>query len=102
MNLGGGYYMATVKLKIAELRKAKGISQQDLADVLGVSFQSVSKWETGTTMPDITLLPGIALDRAEAEVYIDMKSKIAEYFKNTERRKAFLKVQGLLIAYGRK
>jgi transcriptional regulator with XRE-family HTH domain len=60
MNLGGGYYMATVKLKIAELRKAKGIGQQDLADVLGVSFQSVSKWETGTTMPDITLLPGIA------------------------------------------
>lgn len=52
--------MTTVKLKIAELRKDKGIGQQDLADVLGVSFQSVSKWETGTTMPDITLLPSIA------------------------------------------
>lgn len=52
--------MTTVKLKIAELRKNKGIGQQDLAEVLGVSFQSVSKWETGTTMPDITLLPNIA------------------------------------------
>ena len=52
--------MATVKLKIAELRKRKGVGQQDLADVLGVSFQSVSKWETGTTMPDISLLPDIA------------------------------------------
>ncbi len=52
--------MATVKLIIAELRKDKGIGQQDLADVLGVSFQSVSKWETGVTMPDITLLPNIA------------------------------------------
>ncbi len=52
--------MATVKLKIAELRKEMGVGQQDLADVLGVSFQSVSKWETGVTMPDITLLPNIA------------------------------------------
>ncbi len=52
--------MATVKLKIAELRKGKGIGQQDLAEVLGVSFQTVSKWETGTTMPDISLLPDIA------------------------------------------
>lgn len=52
--------MRTVKLKIAQLRKDKGIGQQELADVLGVSFQSVSKWETGITMPDITLLPSIA------------------------------------------
>jgi transcriptional regulator with XRE-family HTH domain len=52
--------MATVRLKIAELRKEKGIGQQDLADALGVSFQSVSKWETGITMPDIMLLPDIA------------------------------------------
>lgn len=52
--------MTTIKLKIAELRKNKGIGQQDLANVLGVSFQSVSKWETGITMPDITLLPSIA------------------------------------------
>ncbi|WP_160672580.1 DNA (cytosine-5-)-methyltransferase [Clostridium sp. C8-1-8] len=52
--------MTKIKLKIAELRKAKGVGQQDLAEVLGVSFQSVSKWETGTNMPDITLLPSIA------------------------------------------
>lgn len=56
----GGYFMTTVKLKIGELRKSMGIGQHDLADVLGVSFQSVSKWETGTTMPDIALLPSIA------------------------------------------
>lgn len=56
----GSLYMSTVKLKIAELRKEKGIGQQELAEVLGVSFQSVSKWETGATMPDITLLPVIA------------------------------------------
>ncbi|MBE5967185.1 MAG: helix-turn-helix domain-containing protein [Lachnospiraceae bacterium] len=52
--------MAKVNLKIAELRKQKQIGQQELAEVLGVTYQSVSKWETGITMPDITLLPAIA------------------------------------------
>ena len=46
--------------KIKELRKEKGISQEALAQVLGVSFQAVSKWETGVTMPDVSLIPPIA------------------------------------------
>lgn len=45
---------------IAELRKNKGISQQELATVLGVAYQTVSKWETNVTFPDITLLPQLA------------------------------------------
>jgi transcriptional regulator with XRE-family HTH domain len=49
-----------MKLKIAELRKGKGISQQELADILGISYQAVSKWETNVTLPDITMLPKIA------------------------------------------
>jgi len=52
--------MATINLKIAELRKRKGITQQELADVLGVSFQTISKWETGVTMPDLSILPTLA------------------------------------------
>lgn len=52
--------MTRVSLKIAELRKKKGIGQQELAGALGVSFQAVSKWETGSTFPDITLLPSIS------------------------------------------
>ena len=52
--------MAKINLKISELRKQKQIGQQELAEVLGVTYQSVSKWETGITMPDITLLPAIA------------------------------------------
>lgn len=45
---------------IRQLRKAKGISQEGLAHVLGVTFQAVSKWETGLTAPDVNLIPAIA------------------------------------------
>jgi 2-polyprenyl-3-methyl-5-hydroxy-6-metoxy-1,4-benzoquinol methylase/DNA-binding XRE family transcriptional regulator len=47
----------SINLKISVLRKKKGITQQELADVLGVSFQTISKWENGVTMPDISILP---------------------------------------------
>ena len=46
--------------KIRELRKARALSQESLAMLLGVSFQAVSKWETGATAPDIGLIPSIA------------------------------------------
>lgn len=46
--------------KIKELRKEKGISQESLAKVLGVTYQAVSKWETNVTTPDIGLIPSIA------------------------------------------
>lgn len=36
--------------KIRQLRKEKNISQEVLAQVLGVSFQAVSKWETGGSL----------------------------------------------------
>ncbi|MCI1892775.1 MAG: helix-turn-helix domain-containing protein [Schleiferilactobacillus harbinensis] len=41
-------------------RKERGITQQQLADFIGVSKAAVSKWETGQTYPDITLLPALA------------------------------------------
>lgn len=47
--------------KIRALRKAKSISQEVLAQYLGVSFQAVSKWENGDTMPDVTMIPAIAI-----------------------------------------
>lgn len=46
--------------KIKTLRKQRNISQEVLAQYLGVTFQAVSKWENETAMPDITLVPAIA------------------------------------------
>lgn len=51
MNLGN---------KIRSLRKQKNISQEVLANYLGVSFQAVSKWENNSTMPDVIMIPAIA------------------------------------------
>lgn len=38
--------------RIKVLRKAKGLSQEELADRIGVSRQAVSKWESGHNVPD--------------------------------------------------
>ena len=46
--------------KIKELRKSRNITQEKLAEHLDVSFQSISKWENGITMPDISIFPVIA------------------------------------------
>lgn len=42
--------------RIARLRKREGVSQQELGDLLGVARQSVSKWESGRSVPDLTYL----------------------------------------------
>ena len=45
---------------IRQLRKQKGLTQEQVAERLGISYQAVSKWESGANTPDITLLPPIA------------------------------------------
>lgn len=45
---------------IAERRKESGLTQQTLADRLGLTNKAVSKWETGDGLPDITILPALA------------------------------------------
>ncbi len=49
-----------IALQIASLRKSKGLTQNELGERVGVSFQAVSKWERGETLPDISLLPDLA------------------------------------------
>ena len=49
-----------IGLFLKDLRKEKGITQEELAQLIGVSSRSVSRWETGSNMPDISLLSAIA------------------------------------------
>lgn len=52
---------AKVGRQIANLRKVKGLTQSQLGERLNISFQAVSKWERGETLPDV----GILLDLAK-------------------------------------
>ena len=45
---------------LKRLRKEKELTQETLAEIFGVSFQTISKWERGETYPDITMLPVIS------------------------------------------
>ena len=52
--------MKTFSSKLLELRRRKGLSQEELADRLGVTRQSVSKWEGGAAMPELSKLVALS------------------------------------------
>ena len=75
--------------KIYSQRKLKGLSQEELAEKLGVSRQAVSKWETGEALPEITKLKGLAdvfgvttdyLLNDNEDVYVKGEVKTADPF----------------------
>jgi len=52
--------MTTFSKNLKRFRVAKNMTQEQAAEVLGVSTQTVSRWECNTTLPDVTILPKIA------------------------------------------
>lgn len=73
---------------IRELRKRDGITQEKLAESLGVSFQSVSRWENGLAWPDVTLIPFLArYFKVSADTLFDMENwgtaEREEYYDTT-------------------
>ena len=82
MSLGNSLY---------ESRKKKGLSQEEVAEKLGVSRQTISKWETEETVPDIyqakklAKIYGLSLDEL---INVDLDQKeIEEVIKNTDEKK---------------
>lgn len=49
-----------IDLKIGELRKRNGLTQQELGEILSVSYKTISKWERGACLPDINMLPELS------------------------------------------
>ena len=54
------FNMENVGQRISEFRKEKNMTQMELADRMNISFQAVSNWERGISMPDISKLPELA------------------------------------------
>ena len=79
----------SISNNIADLRKKKGITQEQLAIALNISPQAVSKWETNTSQPDTQMLPLIA---KYFEVSIDYLFYGDEYAYNDIYDKVWHKV----------
>ncbi len=78
--------------KIYTLRTEKKLSQGDLAEILDVSRQSVSKWETGASVPDLDKLIkmsdlfGVSIDYLVREEMTENEQKTAENDQKTEEK----------------
>ena len=86
--------MQKIGRKIASLRKAANMTQPELADRLSISFQAVSNWERGMSMPDISNLPELAeifdvsidelLGRESKFIRAVAEAGVEEYFEKEE------------------
>lgn len=80
----------TMGKRIMQLRKEKGFTQEQLAEMMGVSAQAVSKWENDVSCPDISILPllaeklGVSTDELLGVKPIEPKVVIVDAQKNNK------------------
>ncbi len=91
--------MNTFALNLRKLRLDKGLTQEQSAEKLGVSAQSVSRWETSATFPDVMLLPEIAklygvlvddLFKPAARGYDNNAQRLLAVYEQTHKPEDFL------------
>ena len=72
---------------IRELRQSRGITQEDFSEALGVSVQTVSRWENGVNAPDLSMLPQLAVYFGVTTDYLlglERNDTMAKLIKTTE------------------
>ncbi len=91
--------MTTFCKNLKRLRLAKKLTQEQAAESLGVSAQSISRWECGTTLPDVTVLPEIArlycvtiddLYRETSAAYDNYAQRLGSVFEATKAPEDFI------------
>ncbi len=84
---------------LRRLRLSKNLTQEQAASALGVSAQSISRWECGTTLPDVTMLPAIAklycvtiddLYQETSVVYANYAQRLGSVFEASRHPEDFL------------
>ena len=75
--------MKIIGQRIADFRKRKNMTQNDIGQILHVSYQAVSKWERGETLPDIPVLIKLSelLDISIDNILIGAKTSIVKKVK---------------------
>lgn len=104
--------MMYLPANLKKCRIAKGLTQEEVAAFLGITAQSVSKWERGESYPDITFLPALAnifetsvdlligMDAVRAEeTRYNIHKTAVEYQKNGEYDKAEKTYREALLTY---
>jgi transcriptional regulator with XRE-family HTH domain len=94
----GGLRMSLSK-KILELRKAGNLSQEQLAEKIRVSRQSISKWESGETIPEIERIIELSKVFGVSTDYLLLSGEVEELTNRTEQLEK--QQEGLRVEFGK-
>lgn len=94
--------MTVFSTNLKRFRVAKNLTQEQAAEALGVSTQTVSRWECNTTLPDITILPKIAalycvtiddLYKETSVAYANYAQRLCSIFEDSLKPEDFLSAE---------